>query len=418
MNRTDRTTQQKIYPWLVVLGCGMWVSGSIGFLTIVAGNFYVPVSTDLGVSESSLGFYMTLVCIGQAIGFPIAGRLVPKMNIPVHMTIICAIEAAAAVAMSLYGDVYLWYVSGAIIGVCMGFNTSIGVAIVLTNWFAKKTGFAIGVAWAIGSVANAIMSPIITEVIASAGWRVGYVVLGVTSAVLMCGASLFIVRLKPEVKGLLPYGYDQQQEGVHVADPTDGVAFRDAVRSPAFILLLVGMALITMTTVTNQLFTSFSESVGYGAQVGGLMVSVAMLCDIAWNPLIGITCDRFGADKGVLLWCGVTIVSFLCLTAGAQIPALAFIGAGFNDTMYACYGTGIAMLTAFLFGNKDYAKIYSLVPAIGYAVGCMGVPILTGIYQMTGGYGPVWLFCIGCDVVIALSVFLAARNARRLPRTE
>lgn len=414
----NQSFKQKIYPWLVVLGCGMWVSGSIGFLTIVAGNFYVPVSTDLGVSESSLGFYMTLVCIGQAISFPIAGRLVPKMNIPVHMTIICAIEAAAAAAMSLYGDLFMWYVSGAIIGLCMGFNTSIGVAIVLENWFAKKDGFAIGMAWGIGSLANAIMSPIISNVIATSGWRTGYVVLGVTSAILMCGASLFIVRLKPEVIGLLPYGYEQKTESIHVEDPTDGVSFRDAVKSPAFILLLVAMTLITMTTVTNQLFTSFAESVGYGAGMGGLMVSVAMICDILWNPLIGITCDKFGADKGVLLWCGVTILSFVCLTVGATIPAFAFLGAGLNDTMYACYGTGIAMLTAFLFGNKDYAKIYSLVPAIGYALGCMGVPILTGIYQATGGYGPVWLFCIGCDVIIGLCVIIAARNSKKLPRTE
>lgn len=414
----NQSFKQKIYPWLVVLGCGMWVSGSIGFLTIVAGNFYVPVSTDLGVSESSLGFYMTLVCIGQAISFPIAGRLVPKMNIPVHMTIICAIEAAAAAAMSLYGDLFMWYVSGAIIGLCMGFNTSIGVAIVLENWFAKKDGFAIGMAWGIGSLANAIMSPIISNVIATSGWRTGYVVLGVTSAILMCGASLFIVRLKPEVIGLLPYGYEQKTESIHVEDPTDGVSFRDAVKSPAFILLLVAMTLITMTTVTNQLFTSFAESVGYGAGMGGLMVSVAMICDILWNPLIGITCDKFGADKGVLLWCGVTILSFVCLTAGATIPVFAFLGAGLNDTMYACYGTGIAMLTAFLFGSKDYAKIYSLVPAIGYALGCMGVPILTGIYQATGGYGLVWLFCIGCDVIIGLCVIIAARNSKKLPRTE
>ena len=418
MNQSKQSTMQKYYPWLVVLGCAMWVSGSIGFLTIVAGNFYVPICEDLGFAESDLGFYMTLVCIGQAISFPIAGRLIPKMNIPVHMTIICAIEAVAAVAMSLYGDLYMWYISGAIIGFCMGFNTSIGVAIVLENWFAKKTGFAIGMAWGIGSLVNAIMSPVISNIIATSGWRTGYVVLGVASFILMCGSSLFIIRLKPEIKGLLPYGYDKVQEGVHVEDPTDGVAFRDAVKSPAFILLLVAMTLITMTTVTNQLFTSFSESVGFGAATGGFMVSVAMICDIAWNPLSGITCDKFGADKGVILWCVVTILSFVCLTVGASVPALAFIGAGLNDTMYACYGTGIAMLTAFLFGNKDYAKIYSLVPAIGYALGCMGVPILTSIYQATGGYNSVWLFCAACDVAIAVCVVLAARNSKKLPRTE
>ena len=414
----NQSLKQRVYPWLVVLGCGMWVSGSIGFLTIVAGNFYVPVSESLGVTESSLGFYMTLVCIGQAISFPIAGRLIPKMNIPIHMTAICAVEAIAAVAMALYNDVMLWYVSGLIIGLCMGFNTSIGVAIVLENWFAKKTGFAIGLAWGIGSLANAVMSPIISAVITNAGWRVGYVVLGATSLVLMCSASLFIVRLKPEIKGLLPYGYTGQHDGVHVEEPTDGVSFRDAVKSPSFILLLVAMTLITMTTVTNQLFVSFSESVGYGVGVGSLMVSVAMICDVLWNPLIGITCDKFGASRGVVLWCVVTIISFICLMIGANIPALAFVGAGLNDTMYACYGTGIAMLTAFLFGNKDYAKIYSLVPAIGYALGCMGVPILTGIYQAAGSYDAVWTFCIGCDVIIAVSVILAARLSRRLPRTE
>lgn len=414
----EPSTKQRIYPWLVVLGCGMWVSGSIGFLTIVSGNFYVPVSQDLGVTESDLGFYMTLVSIGQAISFPIAGRTIPRMNIPVHMTIICAIEAIAAIAMSTYGSVHMWYVSGLVIGFCMGFNTSIGVAIVLTNWFAKKTGFAIGMAWAIGSLANAIMSPLIAQVIINAGWRVGYVVLGAASLVLMCSASLFIIRLKPEILGLLPYGYEKEQEGVHVEDPTDGVAFRDAIKSPAFILLLVAMTLITTTTITNQLFTSYSESVGYGAAFGSLMVTVAMLSDIAWNPLIGFTCDKFGADKGVILWCAVTVLSFVCLGIGASVPAFAFVGASLNDTMYACYGTGIAMLTAFLFGSKDYAKIYSLVPAIGYALGCMGVPILTSIYQATGGYNSVWLFCAACDAVIALCVILAARNSKKLPRSE
>ena len=282
------------------------------------------------MTESDLGFYMTLVSIGQAISFPIAGRTIPRMNIPVHMTIICAIEAVAAIAMSTYGSVHMWYVSGLVIGFCMGFNTSIGVAIVLTNWFAKKTGFAIGMAWAIGSLANAI----------------------------------------------------------------------------------------TTTTITNQLFTSYSESVGYGAAFGSLMVTVAMLSDIAWNPLIGFTCDKFGADKGVILWCAVTILSFVCLGIGASMPAFAFVGASLNDTMYACYGTGIAMLTAFLFGSKDYAKIYSLVPAIGYALGCMGVPILTSIYQATGGYNSVWLFCAACDAVIALCVILAARNSKKLPQSE
>lgn len=409
--------EAKGYAWLVVLACGFMISGSIGFLTVVAGNFYVPVSDSLGVGESSLTFYMTIVCLGQAVSMPIAGRVVPKMNIAVHLTLINAVEAAAVVVMCLYNDVFMWYVSGAVIGFCMGFNTSVGIAIILNNWFYKRTGLAIGVAWAISSLCNAIMSPIINSVISTAGWRVGYVVLGLSAAVLMCGSTLFIIRLKPEMKGLLPYGY--REAGAAAAkEPTEGVAFKTAVKSPAFIALIAAMCLIVMTTVTNQLFPMYGSSVGFAPQVGSLMVSVAMLCDIAWNPLIGWTCDKFGPARAVAMWAAVTVLSFACLLFSAASPVLACVGAGLNDSMYAVFGTGIATLTMAMFGHKDYGKIYSLVPAIGYVLGSMGAPLLTTIYETTGSFSSVWIFCIVCDVAIAVLAVAAMKLSRRLARAD
>ena len=102
---SEISTRQKLYPWLVVLACGMMACGSIGLCTIIMGSFYVPVSESLGVEESSVAFYMTIVCLGQAVGMPLAGRLVPKMNIAVHLTLINALQAAAVVVMALYGQV-------------------------------------------------------------------------------------------------------------------------------------------------------------------------------------------------------------------------------------------------------------------------------------------------------------------------
>jgi MFS family permease len=402
----------------VVFACGMMLSGSIGFFIVVAGNFYVPVSQGIGVGESTLTFYMTMASIGMAVSFPIAGRLLPKMNIAIHMTIICAIEAIAVVAMSAFTEVWMWYVAGTVIGFCMGFNTSIGIAVILTNWFIKRTGFAIGLAWALSSIMNAIMSPIISQVIDTAGWQTGYIVLGVSGGVLMCAATIFVIRLKPELKGMLPYGYEGATNDIRIAEPTDGVSFRDAVKSPTFIALLVAMSLIVLTTVTNQLFPSYGSSVGFDPTIGSLMVSVAMLCDIVWNPLIGITCDKFGPARAVVMWAAVTVLSFVCLLLSETSPVLACIGAGLNDSMYAVFGTGIATLAAALFGRKDYAKIYSLVPAIGYVGGCMGAPLLASIYETTGAYVSVWWFCIACDVVIALCVIFAMRASRRLKRAS
>lgn len=404
------------YAWLVVFACGLMISGSIGFFTVVAGNFYVPVSKGLGVGESSLTLYMTILCLGQAVGMPIAGRMVPRMNIPVHMTLICAVEAAAVAAMSMYTEVWMWYMSGAVIGVCMGFNTSVGIAIILSNWFTKRTGLAIGVAWAISSICNAIMSPIINEVIASAGWRVGYLVLAGASACIMLPSTLFVIRLKPSCRNMLPYGHNEMKDVVSTRG--EGVDFRQAIKSPAFMALVGAMCLIVATTVTNQLFPSYGSSVGFDPAVGSLMVSVAMLCDIVWNPMIGWTCDKFGPARAVVMWTGVTVLSFVCLLLSATSPLLACIGAGLNDSMYAVFGTGIATLTAAIFGQKDYGKIYSLVPALGYMIGSIGAPLLTTIHEQTGDFTWVWIFCIVCDVIIAILVMAAMRFSKRLVRTD
>lgn len=389
------------------------VCGSIGLCTIIMGSFYVPVSESLGVDVSSVSFYMTIVCLGQAVGMPLAGRLVPKMNIAVHLTLVNAIQAAAIVAMSVYGEVWMWYLSGAVVGVCMGFNTSVGLAIILGNWFSKRTGFAIGVAWAISSIINAILSPVITQVIEALGWRLAYVVLGVVAAALMCIPTLFVIRLHPHLKGLKPYGFDgaDEEQG---EESLRGVSFRTAVPSTAFCLLILLMSLIVMTTVTNQLFPTYADSVGFAPAVGSLMVSSAFVCDIAFNPLIGWTCDKFGADKGVLMWTGVTILSFIVLMFSSTSPILACIGAGLNDSMYAVFGTGIAMLSLAMFGKRDYAKIYSLVPALGYLIGSFGAPLLTKVYEISGGFEAVWMLCLACDVVIAACVIVGMKFSRKL----
>ena len=410
---SEISTRQKLYPWLVVLACGMMACGSIGLCTIIMGSFYVPVSESLGVEESSVAFYMTIVCLGQAVGMPLAGRLVPKMNIAVHLTLINALQAAAVVVMALYGQVWMWYLSGAIIGVCMGFNTSVGLAIILGNWFSKKTGFAIGMAWAISSVINAIMSPVMTAIIQAVGWRIAYVFLGLFAAALMCLPTLCIIRLYPSQKGLLPFGHGEP-DALEGEEALRGVSFRAAVPSVAFCLLILAMALIVMTTVTNQLFPTYAVSVGFTPAIGSMMVSAAFICDIAFNPLIGWTCDKFGADKGVLMWTGVTILSFVVLSLSSASPVLACIGAGLNDSMYAVFGTGIAMLSLAMFGKKDYAKIYSLVPALGYLLGMFGLPILTKIYEVTGGFLSVWMVCLACDVAIALCVIFGMKLAQRM----
>lgn len=51
------------YAWLVVLGCGMLIAGTVTFYTVVIGNFFVPAAESMGVEYSSISLSTPRLCI-------------------------------------------------------------------------------------------------------------------------------------------------------------------------------------------------------------------------------------------------------------------------------------------------------------------------------------------------------------------
>ena len=74
----DIEKKSNLRAWLTVLGCGMLISGSVTFYTVVIGNFFVPASEALGSDYSSISLYSTLVYIGIACGLPFVGNWLPE----------------------------------------------------------------------------------------------------------------------------------------------------------------------------------------------------------------------------------------------------------------------------------------------------------------------------------------------------
>ena len=77
------------YAWLVVLGCGLMIAGTVTFYTVVIGNFFVPASEELGIEYSKISLYSTLVYLGIAAGLPFVGNLLPKIP-PVRHLPLCS----------------------------------------------------------------------------------------------------------------------------------------------------------------------------------------------------------------------------------------------------------------------------------------------------------------------------------------
>ena len=88
-------------------------------------------------------------------------------------------------------------------------------AIILGNWFKKKTGMAVGISAAFSGLVGMIGSSFLGMAIPAFGWRVSYVAVGIVSTALVLPISLFILRYKPEEMGLLPYGAENVEQRLY-----------------------------------------------------------------------------------------------------------------------------------------------------------------------------------------------------------
>lgn len=412
----------KTYAWVLVIALGLMSAGTTGSYSVIAGSFVTPVCEEFGFDYTVFSYYFTATLIGLAVALPFVGKLIPKVVGKIWLPVIELILLAAGAGMAFYTQVWMFIAAGALIGICFAFTTGVCMSDVIDQWFKKSGGLAIGIAWAVNSIYMLIMSPVITSVIESAGWRCGYLVLAAVSAVLVLPASIFIIRYKPQDKGMLPYGYTENESASAAnSEPTEiarGVSYARAIKSPAFYFCIGFLCLVQLTCCMNQLFPTYAAEVGFDPMVGGFMVSAASLFDLFLNPIVGSTCDKFGSTKAILAWLAVSILSFVMLMAGSTNSMLSIVAAGVNDVMYVIAGTALTVLVMDVFGSRDFGRIFALICSVGYIVGAFGMPVMMKVYELAGSFQGVFIFCILCNIAIGLFLVLAKKTGKNLSWDE
>ena len=102
--------------------------------------------------------------------------------------------------------------SGCSEGIASAFLCFIPAPILLSNWFHKKCGLAVGISAAFSGLVGMIGSAALGFIIPSFGWRAGYVFSVCLAIILILPFSLFVFRYRPEDMGLLPYGSGEEKE--------------------------------------------------------------------------------------------------------------------------------------------------------------------------------------------------------------
>ncbi|MCL1847445.1 MAG: MFS transporter [Coriobacteriia bacterium] len=405
------------YAWVILISCCAIEAGGLGGMMDAAGVFFVPVTGDLGFGRGELALYMSINMFVQAFIMPIAGRWLPKYNINILLTAAFALLVVALGAMSFYNEPWQWWISGVLIGIGGGFVFLMPAPILINNWFKKRRGLALAIGMSFSGIGGAILSPIFASIIEAFGWRTGYLSAAVILAVLVLPFTLFVVKFKPEDKGLKPYGWSEEDERVAQAliaesKTVPGVPASKAVRSIPFVCIFLFGGLIAYFMGFNTHLPGFANSAGFSPIVASTVLSAVMVGNVLEKLVMGWVNDKVGVQLSVNIQLVMVLLGFVGFIFVGHNLVFLYISAFLFGAQNSLVAVSTPLLIRQIFGNKDFILIYAYVRLGTGLIGSFGPLTVGTLFDITGTYTASFLVGIGI-VVLALVVVRTAYVLRR-----
>ncbi len=417
------------YGWVVVMVAFVTIGIAVNTRTAFS-LLYPPILAefewDRGVTAAAF-----------SVGFIASTATVPFIGMVIDRTGPRYVMAAAAllVAGGLWGvtqissPLGLYLTIGMLtVGASMPM-TYIGHSMFLPNWFARKRGLAIGIAFSGVGVVSIFLFPALQAIIEQAGWRSACLVLAVTCVGILIPLNLFFQRGKPESVGLEPDGDigGSAPAGVAAAKAPlivdEQWAARDwtlgnAMRTARFWWLACGYFFGLFVWYSIQVHqTRYLIDSGFGAAEAAFALGLVGLAGVIGQIGIGAISDRIGREWAFTLAMAGFILCYAALIAIGHYPSRILM-----YSMVAAQGLlgyGLASLygpiPAEIFAGRRVATIIGALSIFANLGAGIGPWALGYSYDVTGSYQQAFIAVIGMCVASIVCIWMAApRKVRRI----
>jgi MFS family permease len=393
------------YGWVIVFTAGIGLL--LGYAPVFVYSFSIFIKSlaqDFHSSRTSISFAFTLANLMQSVCAPLFGRLVDRFG--ARKVVVPSTVIFGLVLISFkYSSTSIWhlYAFFIVIGLIGTGTAPVPYGIVVSRWFDKRRGLALGLMMLGLSSGAILLPPIAQHLIIRFGWRTAYAVVGfVVLAVSVPIVGIFL-KDSPEKMGLQPDGVLNLTTRSAERSDEPGVTWSVARRESTFWFMasaffLVGASVHACVIHLVPMLTDHGISVERAAFASSLL-GVALLIGRVFS---GFFLDRFfGPYVAILLFSGVAVgISLLWAGVGGDFALLAAFLVGLGMGAEADI---IAYLTGRYFGLRSFGEIYGYLFATFTLAGALG-PVLMGVgFDHLGSYrAPLLLFLVATLVATAL----------------
>ncbi len=416
MSQLPGRVRRAYYGWWVLAASVVSVALAAGLSFWSFGLYIDPLEREFGWSRWTISGGFSIALLVGSVASPLIGRGVDRYG-PRRVIVLGAVLTAGSfLLLATTSALWQWFLYQSIAAVFRNMMFFIPFQTLVSRWFDRRRGLAVGVLGTGFSMGGFAVVPALRAVIDAVQWEGSFVVSAIVTVAVVAPLALLLIRDQPADKGLLADG-DAQPEGAP-AQPValTGLTDRQALRTPlfwviAFALMVFFFGMFGWTAHA----VPYYESVGYSKWWAAQLLAIAAGSGIVTRLAFGYLADRIARiEVAAMALCGCLTLAMLVLfvSGGSVLGVVIFLGFWFVGSSG---GPMIEpLLTARTFGMAYFASILGALAIVSQSGQIVSPMIAGAIFDATGEYD--WaLVMFACSMGLSLLLYWLAW---KLPRPE
>jgi len=404
-----------------------WVIVAVTFVTMGVGVnartafslLFPPILDEFGWERGVTAGAFSFGFLVSAVLSPSLGRLMDVRGPRVVIELGVGLMAAGLMLATLVREPWHLYATLGVLvgggGVCLGYT---GQALFLPNWFVRRRGLAMSLAFSGVGVGSIVLLPWLGTLIGRAGWRAACWALGILVLALLAPLNLLLKR-RPEDLGLEPDGDDASgsaaaRPAIDIVDPAwaavDWTLGR-ALRTAPFWWIMVGYFCGLFAWYAVQIHqTKYLVEIGFSPTEAAWALGFVSLAGIPGQIALGHLSDRIGREW---VWTVGSLGFALCYVAllllrDTPTPTLLYFMVASQGMLGYGLTSVIGAIPAEIFQGRHYGAIFGVLMLASIVGGAAGPWVTGALYDATGSYALAFVLAIGASALSALAIWLAA----------
>jgi MFS family permease len=418
--------QPVFYGWILV-GTAFVTMGIVVNARTAFSLFYPSILDEFGWSRALTAATFTTGLLASNAFTPFLGVLMDRLGPRVvFSTGLGLMSLGLALATMARAPWHLHLTLGVLVAGASVFVSYMGHSLLLPNWFVRKRGLALGVAFSGVGVGSFLLLPWLQGLIGRVGWRGACWTLVALVALVVLPLNAIVPRRRPQEMGLLPDGDEAagrpgaRPAPEHVVDrawaATEWTLAR-AVRTTRFWWVFVGYFTGLFAWYAVQIHqTKYLLDLGFSPELAGYALGLVGLTGIVGQIAWGHISDRVGREWA---WTASGIGFALCYAALLALPAhpvtwLVYLMVAAQGLLGYGLASVFGAIPMELFQGARYGSIFAVLNLASNAGAGTGPWVAGLVYDRTGSYAPAFWLAIACAAVSVAAMWLAAPRKVRL----